>query len=36
MLDEQSLILNTKLKIEHQILGENCKRKAQDSILIKP
>jgi aconitase A len=36
MLDEHNHILNTKEKIEHQILRENCKRKADDSISIRP
>jgi hypothetical protein len=35
MLGEHNHILNTKEKIEHQILRENCKRKADDSISIR-
>jgi hypothetical protein len=36
ILGEYNNILNTKKKIEHQILRENCKRKADDSISIRP
>jgi len=36
MLGEHNHILNTREKIEHQILRENCKRKANDSISIRP
>jgi hypothetical protein len=36
MLGEHNHILNTREKIENQILRENCKRKANDSISISP
>ena len=36
MLGEHRHILNTMEKIEHQILRENCKRKADDSISSRP
>ncbi|KAL4089667.1 hypothetical protein QTP88_024666 [Uroleucon formosanum] len=36
MLGEHRHILNTMEKIEHQILRDNCKRKADDSISIRP